>query len=302
MRTLVAPTEDFIKRERDNLTADGTAGSGVALSVQSSANFAINDYIIVGVEGSETAELCQVTAIGATSITVATLVLNHKKDEPIVKFRYNKRKFYGSLTAGGSYSQLSSSGSPVTIMVNNPQGTILEYTGVEGYLYFKSTYNNSYTGDETSITDAVEVYADESARYTSLYAIRVQAGLTQNPFIDDGRIERKRIQAENEINSVLFRLYELPIAEIVPLIQRVCELLAAGYIDFEEYGPDGQGVKWLGEARGILKAISENRQNLIKADGSELTRKTGTQGIKSYPDTVDNDNGPVRYFSMGQRF
>ena len=302
MRTLLAPTEDFIKKERDEIAADVSAASPATITLLSSVNYAANDYIVIRSEGNETAELVKIISVpSATSITANT-TLAHKKGESIVKYRYNKRKFYGSLTAGGTYTELTASGSPVTIMVNNPQGTILEYTGVEGYLYFKSTYNNSYTGDETSITDAVEVYADESARYTSLYAIRVQAGLTQNPFIDDGRIERKRIQAENEINSVLFRLYELPIAEIVPLIQRVCELLAAGYIDFEEYGPDGQGVKWLGEARGILKAINENRQNLIAADGTELTRKTLTQGIKSYPDSVDNNNGPVRYFTMGQRF
>lgn len=302
MRTLISPTEDFIKRERDVLTADVSAGSDVTVNLQSSVNYTVNDYIVIGNEGSETAEIVQIASIpNTTSITVTT-TLAHKKGEPIVKFRYNKRKFYGSITTGGSYSELTSSGSPELIMVNNPQGTLLEYTGNEGFIYFKSTYYNSTTADETSIDDAVEVSSNEELRYTSLYAIRVQAGITKNPYIDDGRVEQKRIQAENEINSVLFRLYEIPMSEIVPLVSRLCTLLAAGYIDFEEYGPDGQGVKWLGEARGILKAISENRQNLIKEDGTELTRKTLTQGIKSYPDTVDNNNGPVRYFSMGQRF
>lgn len=302
MRKLIAPTEDFIKGERDELTADVSAGSGVTINLLSSGNFAVGEWIVIGQEGSETAELVQIASVpNATSIT-ATTVLAHKKGEPIVKYRYNKRKFYGSLTSGGSYTELTSSGSPVAIRVNNPQGTLLEYTGVEGYIYFKSTYYRSDNLDETAIADATETYSDESLRYCSLYEIRVQAGLTENPYIDDGRIEKKRIQAENEINSVLFRIYTLPLTEVPGLIKRICELLAAGYIDFEEYGPDGQGVKWLGEARGLLKAIRDGLQHLVGADGTELPRNSLTQGIQSYPDRVDDNNGPAQFFKMGQKF
>lgn len=302
MRKLIATTEDFIKGERDTLTADVAAGSAVAIAVESSANLAVNDYIILGREGTETSEITLITEITNVNSIKATLTQAHKKGDPITKIRYNKRKFYGALTATGSYNELTTSGSPKTIMINDPQGTLLEYSGVEGYIYFKSTYYNSTTTDETSIDDADAVSSDASTRYTSLYAIRVQAGLTENPFIDDGRVERKRIQAENEINSVLFRKYILPLSEIPPLVQRLCELLAAGYLDFEEYGPDGQGVKWLGEARGILKAIAEDRQSLIGVDGTELARQTLTQGIQSYPNTVDNVNGPDQKFTMRQRF
>lgn len=302
MKVLLAPTEDFIKRERDKVNADVAAGSAMAITVESSANLAVNDYIIVGTEGNETAEIALVTEITDATHIKATLVQPHKKGEPIVKIRYNKRKFYGSLTASGSYTELTTSGSPKTIMINDPQGTLLEYAGGEGYVYFKATYYNSTTAEETSAADASAVYSNEAVRYCALYDIRVQAGLTENPYIGDGRIEGKRVQAENEIDSALFRLYELPLAEIPPLVTRLCILLAAGYIDFEEYGPDGQGVKWLGEARSILKGITEGMRNLIAADGTELARKTLTQGIVSYPDEVDNTNRPSRSFTMNQRF
>lgn len=95
MRKLIAPTEDFIKGERDELTADVSAGSGVTINLLSSGNFAVGEWIVIGQEGSETAELVQIASVpNATSIT-ATTVLAHKKGEPIVKYRYNKRKFYG---------------------------------------------------------------------------------------------------------------------------------------------------------------------------------------------------------------
>ncbi len=303
MRTLLAPTEDFIKVERTELDADAVAGSNVTLTLKNNSGMADNTFICIGREGGEQAEIEKINqaVTGATAVRVATLLFGHKKGTPVTVYKYDKRKFYGATSADGSYTELTGDGSPAVISVDDPQGTRLEYSG-STYTYFKATYYNSITAVETAQADSEAVLADESVRYCTLYAIRVQAGLTNNPYIDDGRIEEKRIQAENEINSILFRIYELPLAEIPALIKRVCSLLAAGYIDFEEYGPDGQGVKWLGEARGILKAIAENRQNLIGADGTELARKTLTQGIVSYPDDVDNRNGPTQKFTMNQRF
>lgn len=303
MRTLLAPTEDFIKLERTTLDADATAGSNVTLTLKNNSGIGNNTFIVIGQEGSEQAELEQVNQApsGSTDARVATLRFNHKKGEPITVYRYDKRKFYGATSADGSYTELTGDGSPVTIQVDDPQGSRLEYSG-STYTYFKATYYNSATSSETSQADSEAVLADESVRYTTLYAIRVQAGLTNNPRIDDGRVERKRKQAENEINSAIYRIYELPLAEIPPLITHICDLLAAGYIDFEEYGPEGQGVKWLGEARGLLKALTEGRQNLIGEDGTELARKTLTQGIVSYPDSVDNNNGPIQSFTRNQRF
>jgi len=304
MRTLLAPTEDFIKLERTTLDADVSAGSSVTLVLKNNGGIAENTFIVIGREGSEKAELQKVNqlVVLGTDVRVATLLFAHKKGEPITVYRYDKRKFYGALTANGAYTELTGDGSPVAIQVDDPQGTLLEYSA-SSYTYFKATYYNSVSLLETDASDSQAVLADESARYTSLYAIRVQAGLTNNPYIDDGRIERKRMQAENEINSSLFRIYTLPLATIPPLVQRICELLAAGYIDFEEYGPDGQGVKWLGEARGILKSLRDGVQFLIATDGTEFTRNTSDgRGIVGYPDEVDDHSGPAQFFKMGQKF
>lgn len=305
MRQFIAPTEDFIKVERTRLAADATAGSNVTLTLENNDQIVNTDFIVIGHEGGELAELETVNQAvsGSTQVRVATLKFNHKAGEPVTKYRYNKRKFYGSLTETGSYTEITADGSPIAIQVDDPQGTVFEYTGNEGYAWFKSTYYNSNSpAIETDIADSIAVPADQSARYTSIYAIRKHAGIQGNPYYSDERVEAKRKQAENEINSALYALYVLPLAEVPALIQRVCELLAAGYIDYEEFGGDGQGVKWLGEARGILKAIAEGRQRLIGSDGEQLQEKTLTQGVQSYPDGVDNDNGPVRVFTMTQKF
>ena len=153
------------------------------------------------------------------------------------------------------------------------------------------------------------VLGDESARYCSIYAIKKQAGLTKNPYITDGVVETYRKRAENEVDSYLNAKYTLPlqnsqgVPEVPFMIENICVLLAAGYMDYQEFGKDGEGVKWLGEGRAILKALqSPGGQQLLGSDHAEMMTNTLTSGVKSFPDTVDNENGPTRMFTTGQIF
>ena len=302
MKTLLAPTEDFIKIERTTLDADASAGTNVALTLANNNGMAENTFIVIGLEGSDKAELQKINAAvtPGTGVQVATLLFPHKKGEPITVFRFDKRKFYGATTKTGSYTELTSDGSPVAIQVDDPQGTRLEYA-LSTYTYFKATYYNSVSTLETDIADSEAVLADESARYTSLYAIRKMAGFTENPYITDGRIEIKRKQAENEINSAIFSRYVLPLAEIPELIGYICECLAAGYLHYEEYGPEGDAVKKLGEARGILKSIIEGRQKLLYADLTELPLKRSASGLYGKPDGSETGD-ELRKFTIKKKF
>src|SRR4051812_5179331 len=161
-----------------------------------------------------------------------------------------------------------------------------------------ATYYNSTAAEETDIDDAQAVAGDQSGRYATLWAIRKHAGLAGNPLYSDYRLEIKRKQAENEIDSAIMGRYVLPLSEVPGLISRICELLAAGYIDYEEFGKDGEGVKWLGEARALLKAIQNGTQRLIGSDKTELTVNTKVDVLNGYPDDTADD--PV--FSMSDTF
>ena len=304
MKTLIAPTENFIKTEHTALNADVSAGTNVTLTVLDNNKIVQNSFIVIGYEGAEKTELVKVNAVvyPGTSVQVDTLLYAHKKDDPITVYRYDKRKFYGAVTATGSFVELTGYGSPSAIQVDDPQGTILEYTGSEGYKYFKSTYYNSVSFDETDQADSNTVASDQTGRYCSLYSIRKQAGLTNNPYINDGLLETYRKRAENEVKSIIMFRYNLPLSEIPAIIENCCTLLAAGYIDYQEYGKDGEGVKWLGEARGILNSIKKGTQRLIGADEQELPTIATANTVQGYPDTTDNKNGPVRMFTSNQRF
>lgn len=310
-KILLTPTEDFIRLAEAHLAADVAAGSSVVLTLYGNDGMAQNGYVAIGVEGTDTCEIQKINAsvTPGTSIQVATLLYNHKQDEPVRVFRFNQRKFYGSLTATGSFVELTSSGSPKTIEVNNPQGTYFEYTGNEGYLYFKSTYYNATTTDESDISDATAVAADQSSRYCSLYEIRRQAGFVDNAFVTDGILETYRKRAENEINTYLYNRYILPLLnqttnlpEVPFVVENCCVLLAAGYMDYREYGKDGEGVKWLGEARSLLRAMQSGTQRLIGTDMIEFQQKALTSGIQSFPTSSDPCDSTAPKFTMNQQF
>ena len=303
MRSLFAPTENFIKTERTELAEDAAAGSNVSLTLLNNNGMADNTFIVIGREGGEGAELEQINAAvsGGTNVQVATLLRPHKKGEPVTVYRYDKRKFYGCTTETGTFTELTADGSPVAIQVDDPQGTLLEYAGVQGYLYFKATYYNSETTDETDPDDSEAVLADETTRYCTIYGIRKMSGFTDNPYITDGRIEDKRRQAENEINSVISVRYVLPLSTIPPIINYVCELLAAGYIHYEEFGSDGEGGKKLGEARAILKAIKEGTQKLLDADYAELEKVESAMKLSGTPNGSETGGNKIK-FTMAKKF
>lgn len=304
MRTFIAPNEDFIKKEHTALLADASAGTNVTISVLDNNGIALNSYVVIGYEGAEQTEIAKVNSavtLGSL-IQVDKLLFAHKADAPVTVYRFNQRKFYGCVTPTGTFVELTAYGSPANIQADDPQGTLFEYSGPEGYTYFKSTYFNSTTSEETDIADSDAVAGDQSTRYTTIYNIKHQAGLTNNPYITDGVVETYRKRAESEVRSIIMFRYNLPLVEIPAIIENCCSLLAAGYMDYREFGRDGEGVKWLGEARGILNSIKKGAQRLLGADEQELPTITTANTVQGYPDGVDNKNGPIRMFTSKQRF
>lgn len=309
MKVLLAPTENLVRRNKAAITADVAAGATTVL-VPQTVDFDI-DYAVLGEEGSDTAEIVQVmSGDGINTLTISATINKHYADEPITGFRYNQRKFYGSLLATGPFVELTGDGSPVDINVSDKQGTLLEYAGGEGYIYFKATYYDQTSSEESNIADANAVLANEAARYCSIYAIRKQGGLTNNPYITDGFIETYRKRAENEVNSYLNARYILPlinstgVLEIPWMVENVTVLLAAGYMDYQQLGAEGDGKKWLGEARSILKQLQTPAgQQLLGSDNAEMQTKNLSNGvISNETESGGDDCGDEPYFSRQQIF
>jgi hypothetical protein len=60
MRQLLAPTDTFIKTEHGFLNADASAGTNVSLTLENNDGLSNQDYLVIGYEGNELAELEQI--------------------------------------------------------------------------------------------------------------------------------------------------------------------------------------------------------------------------------------------------
>ena len=310
MKPFLCPTENFIKSEKTEITADVSAGSAVEVAVKNNQKYAENDFCIFGIEGSEGAKVVKISSVaGNTTITFATVKLAHLKGAPITKIRYNRRKFYGCVTKTGIFIYISIN----DIEVDNPKGTYFEYTGVEGYLYFKATYYNSVTLEESDIDDAIAVRAGAVDHYCSVYDIREEAGFVNNPYIGDGRIHAKRLAAEAEVKSSVAAIYSLPLSAECEIVGVITKTLAAGWLMWAEYGEEASGTSKDGmakveEARSMLKAIRNGSLPLLDASDSEPSKiSSPLNQMDGWPDETtededEDDSGGAIRFRIKKKF
>ncbi len=305
MKPFICNTEDFIKSEKTFISV-AVAASATPISVDNNNNFAINDYAIIGTEGSETPEIKKITATPTGQIVVSALGFAHKIGEPVVKIAFNQRKLYGCATEGGTYIFIETK----DIEVDNPQGTYFSYTGI-AYSWFKATYYNETTLEETAIADAVATQAGEVQHYCSVYDIREEAGFLDNPYISDGRIHLYRLAAESEVKGSIAAVYALPLSEVPDIIKEATIMLAAGRLLYKEYGSDTEGlakngIEKIKEGRGILKAIRDGNLILWDSNDEELELINETN-ISGWPDDTtededeDNSGGGIK-FRISQDF
>lgn len=308
MKPFYAPTENFIKSEKTELAADISTTGVVTASVTNNNNYDADDYCIIEEEGTENGEIVKIQGIsGNTVITFADVKLAHKKGAKITKIRYNQRKFYGCATKAGTYVVI---GSPATIEVDNPKGTYFEYTGT-AYVYFKCTYYNSTTFEESDVDDALPVQAGDVGYYCSVYDIREEAGFQDNPYISDGRIHALRLQTESEVKGSVGSRYTLPLSEIPEVVRLATKLIATGWLLHQEYGTDVEGTAKDGiakvkEGRSLLKSIRNGGMILLDSDDAELA-KTGERGLDGWPDETtkdaeDDDAGGDVNFRISKEF
>lgn len=298
--------EDFIYTEKTKLTAAAAAGQK-AMTVANSGGFAKDNYVRVGWDFEDETEMVKLdtmtTVLALTSTT--NLSFSHKRNEPVVKMKFNQRKLYGSATKTGTYTLV---GSAVDIEVDNPEGTYLTDTGTT-YSYYKVTYYNSTSTAETALADATiyepenvegsEVAVTNLGKYCTIADIRNQSGFTNVDVITDTQIDYKRLRASSMVDSYIATVYSLPLAEIPEIIKHVTSILASGFLLIDEYGSssrdtDKDGYKKIEEAKSILKQIANKEIKLIGSTGTELASDTaGTVGF--YPDDTTE---PATEFSI----
>lgn len=302
MQILLAPTENAVLGEKTSFSAE-EAISQTILSVKNAEGFSANDYIILGKLRSETAEMRLISEVSVdlTTITISTATkFVHYEDEEITLVRYNQRKFYRSTSETGTYTHLSTEGSPVDIEVDRPEGTEFEDSTGTTTSWYKATYFNSTTATETSLLDALAVKAGDAEHYTSIYRIKKEAGFENNSYIGSDTVSEYREEAENQAESSVATVYTLPFAAQPKLFQHIVSILAAGFLLAKEYGMESDveisktGQRKIDRAEGLLEKIVNGKLTLRDENGNELSKVSSIQASSSnIYDSNKHDKGEM---------
>lgn len=295
MNILVAPLENFIIGEKTSFSAEEAAGQTI-LSCENGAHFVANDYVVLGEIGSEIAEIRQISSISAdlTTITItAATNFKHVKDSAITQLKFNQRKFYRSSTESGTFSHIAIEGSPIDIQVDSPEGTLFEDSSGVSTSWYKATYYNATTGEETSLSSAVAAQAGDSDDYTSIFKIKSEAGFEDNDFISSEIAGRYRDEAQAQVDGTVVMTYSLPFSSIPKLITHITTLLAAGLLLKKEYGVTNDtdisqsGQSKIERAEELLRKIVEGELLLVDSSGSTLSKKSSAKvsGSNTYSST-----------------
>ena len=312
---------DLNVKETLELSAD-IAAAVTTLPLKYSTGLVTNDYLYIGQLAGENSEVVIADTItSATSITIDApgTVKAHSKFDPISQLFGNQIRIYraanvdGNVPADGSFSLLAT----VTIDFDQTNSTYTDASGDSTYWY-KFTYYNQATTAETSLGDSGAVRGGNYGNYASIESIRAEAGLQNNRYVSDGKIDQKRQSAQAYINSELTGVYTLPFTEpINPLIQEITQLLAAGYLLTDNYGPLGtlntnEGQQKIDrvtnkDKTGLLDKLADGRLQLTDESGTSTAIPGTAGGFGGWPDgTTDTaastSGGAERAFRMSDRF
>jgi hypothetical protein len=147
------PDTDFLTKEKTFLAAD-TLKQATSLPVDNLTGFANTDPVAVGALFSEGCEGSAITSTPANgALPVAALVLTHPRGTPVTSLVYNKFKLYRSATQDGTYADVTSGGAGFDY---DQQEFYYRdaATGVAASNWYKVTWYNSVTQDETPIANS----------------------------------------------------------------------------------------------------------------------------------------------------
>lgn len=136
------PNPDISKQEITYLAAN-VALAGTILTVQNTADYLVNDFIVIEQVGNEYAEMRQIATIpSASSMTVPAVSFAHGILAPIRKTPFNQMRLYRSVD-GSVYSMIETKTIDWQDKFN--QAIFIDATGNDNYWYKVEYYNSVST-------------------------------------------------------------------------------------------------------------------------------------------------------------
>lgn len=202
--------------EKTHLSGDEAAAQTV-LSVLSGVNFAVNEYIIIGIPGTEQTEIRKISAQDATTITISSsLSYSHNQGTLITFIPFNQIEVYSATSSGGSFSLLS----VVDVRADSLE-TYYPRTTDASTVYYKTRFKNS---NDTTYSDYSDEVAATGFAYNTVFSIKKRAmqqvgetigQLITDDFLDESLWEGRR-DVDNQIKRWSFRTsFETDVANLV---------------------------------------------------------------------------------------
>jgi len=166
-----------------------------------------DDYIVIEPKTYK-AEIVKISSVtDSTTLVISTTNFAHSKGSKIFRIPYNQIRFYESATADGTYSLIADS----TIDMNYTQNTT-NFSGGTADYYYKRTFYNETTTDESAIDDAEYWQTDDESLYVTADEMRtfLQFGPNDYPNQNDMRffirtaMKKIAIDIDSSDTNILF--------------------------------------------------------------------------------------------------
>lgn len=288
------------------------AASSNSLPVINAAGFT-TDYLLIGVIGSDVAELLPNTSTNSgLSIPLSNpTILPHNQGDPICALFGNQLNIYRALDAGQGLQPPDSSFVLLDTIDIDPNSASTLYSDPSGggNYWYKFTYYNENSSAETSLGSAVAVRGNFTVNYCSIDEIRREAGFQFANYITEDQIDEKRQAAQDEINGALDDFYQTPLQPpINSWLKNICIRLSAGLLRLAQYSsisdPQVNGQNMYDAAQLDLDKLIMKERVLVNKQGQALDGPGATGGIEGMPNSSTatapkSQGGAPRVFRMG---
>jgi len=300
-----------------NITAQSQLTSNIAAAVSSlpvdnTADFVTTNFVLIGVIGSNVAELGAITGItDPTDIaTTSPTKVAHTQYDPVYQLLGDQLRVYRAANVDDSQPADTEFSVIATIDII-PNQTSTPYTDNSGggNYWYKYTHYNSVSFAETSLASSVAIRGSFTVNYASIDEIRQRAGFQYAPYVTDTMIDAARQSAQDEVNGALDEFYETPLQPpINDYLRDIVVRLAVGHLLLDQYGQSSAGTTAdgkakLADAQGDLKKLVLKERVLVGKDGKALDGPGATGGIGGWPNKTTSfasrhDGGAPRQFRM----
>lgn len=282
-------------RERTTLSRSSAVAAD-RLEVASTEGYETGQTIYIGQLAREGCERAIVLSVsGKTTVNLASpLERSHEAFETVTAVLGDRIRIYRAADLDGkpptdeAFSVLSHR----SIDPDQQQTYFTDSTGSAGYWY-KTTYWNEATSDETELSQADAFRGDDYGRYAHTDEIRSEAGFEGAHNLKDYAIDQQRRFAEAEINTALSVLYSTPFKPVPEIIHALTVKLASAMLKYNAYG-DSASEKLLKDARALLEGYRLGKASITDDDGQSVSTASSVNG---WPD----ESAP-RAFYAGQKF